>query len=889
MLKSAISHDLMGVGRTNLFCSVLKLRLGLILLMGAGLLVACSGGDDPVDPNGGGSGGGEKPPAPQEVQVRFSSALSGWTSRAANGSWEANDQVGVYMIPHVASASAANLSSAYTGAANVPYVISGSGASVSLAVASGQKAIVYPADGSQVNFVAYYPYRSANSNTYNVDVSNQSSAKAIDLLYHKGAGTAYNKNNKDVALAFTHQLSKLKISIVPASGVEVDLTGVTLTLTGFPATADFNLSTGTLSNLGGTNKSLTPVKDAASSSGRAAFEAIVVPHSGASYTRSAIFTVGGKAYPYSFSDSDVFEAGVARDCGFEFTGDAIVLAQNTIVDWGDNTEDGGDYLLTVDKSSFDLDARQTSGNIVTILTDTPSAPVWTLSNDANTPTTNKPDWITGVSLSNPTDDNGLTRYTLTFGTSSNTGAVSRTGYIRLAVAGKTLAIRVTQTAFRVDEPTPASIVDLPAAGKTGHTFTLTTTSTITAPTSLTTTDPSMIKNLNPVRSVQDAANGIYLWTVTFDVSANGTSTPRSASIAISIDGIVKTVHVSQRGGLINVNDGLANCYMVVPGGSVTIPITRAVTIGGLSASADAKVETLWDDNNVISGNPTLSGSGASRAIAVTASSNEGNAVVALKDNDGTICWSWHIWVTNYTGSATWTNPYVGYTLMDRNLGATDNQLNLASRGLFYQWGRKDPFPGGKAGTAGYAALSSFKGMPDTGTTTINYVINKSANLEGVAAGIAQSIENPTTFYCRIADTWLPADEKTLWNTSAGKKSVYDPCPEDWRVPRYRSGANTSPWYQLTGQEFSRGDNAGCDWSYPPDYKNGFYPASGARQSSNGAATDIGERGIWHATYNENKRERNQLTITYQGWWWFSRHGRDAEYDYAASVRCSKDY
>jgi hypothetical protein len=119
MTKVAVSHHLMGVGRTNLFCSVMKLHLGLVLLMSAGLLVSCSRSDE-VEPNGGDSGGGEKPLAPQDVQVRFSSALSGWTSRAANGL------------------------------------------------------------------------------VYKVDISNQSSPKAIDLLYHKGIGTAYNRDNKGV-------------------------------------------------------------------------------------------------------------------------------------------------------------------------------------------------------------------------------------------------------------------------------------------------------------------------------------------------------------------------------------------------------------------------------------------------------------------------------------------------------------------------------------------------------------------------------------------------------------------------------------------------------------------------------------------------------------------
>jgi hypothetical protein len=290
-------------------------------------------------------------------------------------------------------------------------------------------------------------------------------------------------------------------------------------------------------------------------------------------------------------------------------------------------------------------------------------------------------------------------------------------------------------------------------------------------------------------------------------------------------------------------DGLANCYMVVPGGSVIIPITRAITIGGLPASNTAKVETLWDDNNVISSNPTLSGTGASRTINVRASNNHGNAVIALMDATGTIRWSWHIWVTDYTGVATWTNPNnTAYTFMDRNLGATDNQLNLASRGLFYQWGRKDPFPGGKAGTAGHAALSHFRGMTDAGSTTAEYVTYTSVDAAGIAAGIMASIQHPTTFYSEVMDgNWLPAVDKTLWNTTEGRKSVYDPCPTGWRVPRGGSTPADDPWYGLISVGWRETDTGGITLGL-----YATYPAAGCRSSSNGYAAPDDNISQWIA-------------------------------------------
>jgi hypothetical protein len=741
-------------------------------LLGLLLLVSCS-----ID---------EEKPATPDVPVRFSSDLSEQAeSRAANDSWEAGDQVGIYMIPHVADASAAaDLSSAYTHGANVPYVTSGSGTSVSLSVVSGSHAIVYPVDGSDVNFVAYYPYRSANSNTYNVDVSNQSPAKAIDLLYHKGTGTAYNRDDTDVALAFTHRLSKMEISLIPASGAEVNLTDATLTLTGFPATADFNLSTGALTNLGGTDQSLTPVKDESASSGsRAVFEAVIVPHGMEdSYTRIVTFTIGGTAYRCTLSTSNVFEAGVVHRYTFRFTGHKIVMAQKNIVDWEGGTVAWGDNLLTAGKLSFDLGDYGTSGHTVTLSTNAQSAPEWTLSNEADTQSTDEPGWITDVSLSDPTDDNGLTRYTLTFATDHNIGVHPRTGYIRLEIAGLMLAIRVTQAG--------AAMIDM--------------------------------------------------------------------------------------------HDGLTNCYMVVPGSSVSIPITRAITIGGLGTSTDATAEILWDDNNVISGNPTLSGTGATRTFTVRASSGrQGNAVIALKSGN-TIYWSWHIWVTAYNPNtgATWTNN--GYTFMDRNLGATEAALSLAGRGLFYQWGRKDPFPGGKEGTAGYAALDKFFGIDQAGAGGTASVTVSNENTK--AAGIVESIRKPTTFfrYCNYTYyDWLPANVNTLWNTSLNSKSVYDPCPTGWRVPYFE---NNSPWYGLAGQRFKTDDGGGVDWSNPSGSGNGLFPASGCRGGSVGEFYIGGYYGLyWSASVPST--DACSLSFDYDGTVFPSVSNSRAS---GLSVRCVKE-
>jgi hypothetical protein len=280
------------------------------------------------------------------------------------------------------------------------------------------------------------------------------------------------------------------------------------------------------------------------------------------------------------------------------------------------------------------------------------------------------------------------------------------------------------------------------------------------------------------------------------------------------------------------DDGLANCYMVVPGTtSVAISIERAVTVGGMDASAtNVSLVELWDDNNVInsSGISALSGDGASRSFTVTATANEGNAGIALKGSDGTIYWSWHIWVSDYSGQ-TWTNN--GFRLMDRNLGAANNYIDAESRGLLYQWGRKDPFPGYGTNTAGNSVVNKFKGFEGSSDETLEHVSITTENNAGARKGILESIRTPLTFYAGRTTSndrsWLPKIAKTLWNATGNKKSIYDPCPVGYRVPLNKDGvlstgnSDRTFFYNLTRTQITSSpngekgmiDNLGGYWPY----------------------------------------------------------------------------
>jgi hypothetical protein len=781
------------------------------LFIGALLFISCSDN--------------EGTPASRKWPVCFSSDLSERVvSRAANDSWDTGDQVGVYMVPHVADASAAADFSVHTGAVNVPYVTSGSGKSVSLSVVSGHNAIIYPKDGSRVNFVAYYPYKSdthtANANVYKVNVSNQSPSKAIDLIYHKGVGTPYDHSTKDtdVALAFTHQLSKVKINLVPDSGVGVDLSGATVTLSGFPTTADFNLSTGVLTNLGGTIPSLTPVKDgSASSANQAVFEAIVVPHSGTSYARTVTFTIGGQAYSYILSVLDGFKQGTAYDYTFKFTGKDVISMGCTIHNWG---YDSSNYLLTTTQTEFNLTAH---GDVISdealrvdFLTTTPGQPTCTTSLQSDTETSVKPDWIKPV-LSAGAAFNGWTSYTLTFSATDNLYTF-RTGYILVRMSNLIFAVTVSQAGEalfldRVDS-TGEDII-LPFTDGSGS-FAVATNSW-QAPVIKYSTDGVLA---NATDNVPGSAN----WFIKGGTSSSaytgggkiGTqyTTTYSYTENMGTNERIIYIHVIDRDDAMNaalrfkvtqkalsphpatsVADGMANCYMIQPDESFAFPVARAyryengaftdeLRIGG-THTGGFDVAILWTDVNDLVRISKIAYVGKNAKVYIRAAAGKtGNALIGLYKSGGSdILWSWHIWVTDYAADNTWTNN--GYTFMDRNLGATDNGINSvaqvrASHGLLYQWGRKDPMPNGLDGAAGYSAINKFYGIPFQGAKD-----NSKFSLENQSLdeAIISSVKHPTTYYDTYKDMdWLPVETSLLWTDEKGNKTIYDPCPAGWRAP-----------------------------------------------------------------------------------------------------------
>ena len=170
----------------------------------------------------------------------------------------------------------------------------------------------------------------------------------------------------------------------------------------------------------------------------------------------------------------------------------------------------------------------------------------------------------------------------------------------------------------------------------------------------------------------------------------------------------------------------------------------------------------------------------------------GNAVIAVYDENDKILWSWHIWITSSPSTQSFALDDHTITFLDRNLGATaatcSNANNaLATYGLYYQWGRKDPSMGPP--TYNYSPINL--------NTAPYYDFTSDEKTAAEVAQFAQptlqnSVENPmylilpTSQTLSYAFNWSYQRYDFLWGyreaTGMTSKTIYDPCPYGYRVP-----------------------------------------------------------------------------------------------------------
>ena len=211
---------------------------------------------------------------------------------------------------------------------------------------------------------------------------------------------------------------------------------------------------------------------------------------------------------------------------------------------------------------------------------------------------------------------------------------------------------------------------------------------------------------------------------------------------------------------------------------------------------------------------------------------KGNVIIGVRI-DGSLVWSWHIWITDYNPdreslvpqadqyiydvdgghvhrynntifNTAPTDNTVGYKegfIMDRNLGASDASYEGVKGTMYYQFGRKDPF----VGVNQYGEYNEY--FKYEGTNTIESTVNPKNRSDITNHGlknIRYSIRFPEDLITSNADNaeygWTVNDDlgknTSIWlddkfyehtgdqESLEKKKSIYDPCPPGWKVPLY---------------------------------------------------------------------------------------------------------
>lgn len=287
-----------------------------------------------------------------------------------------------------------------------------------------------------------------------------------------------------------------------------------------------------------------------------------------------------------------------------------------------------------------------------------------------------------------------------------------------------------------------------------------------------------------------------------------------------------------------------------------------------------------------------------------------------------------------------------FVVMDRNLGATHAPSGITppttgsddlkdTYGLYYQWGRKDPFPAEFA-AATPATIYKFNGSGYVASTNSFAKENQQTNKT-----VENAVKNPMTFHLASSpqeeggifnnnnffssypsysvndddnalenqcySTMLHPDSmNSFWGYSAATgygvtttKTMYDPCPPGYIVAHYlvwtnteRDGSSSKNYYSYLDTGWISHDIGGTDGFFTTKHKDLFdpawYPFAGYLNGKDAALYKRGYMGIIHTSTPAGNGSRSLAYNNNYSGQIVDNSYRGLPSSFAYPVRCQKE-
>ena len=310
--------------------------------------------------------------------------------------------------------------------------------------------------------------------------------------------------------------------------------------------------------------------------------------------------------------------------------------------------------------------------------------------------------------------------------------------------------------------------------------------------------------------------------------------------------------------------------------------------GSTIGSSGLNACIVWQDANNLVSNVRIDGDYLEFDVA-NSTITQGNCMVAVRNSSNTILWSWQIWVTDedlsdtptvtisgkqydfmkvllgwystgnapvtsYAGRSCYVRANNGHVTSDSTVEQTEHEdVALGTRGscTMYQWGRKDPFPGGDGDF-----VNKFRGLYQN---TYNIEFCSPSRLEYVSVGSA--IQHPWYMNFKYDSFWDWNDVcyTNFWNASVSvsdanidgdwtqyksiktTKTIYDPSPVGFTLP------NGEAYDGIVAQEsgtYSYNSTA-RGFTYTSSTGEIFFPCCGYRNAA--MLGMVGESEYWYDT------------------------------------------